>query len=93
MVSSIIFGVAVYIVIWWLVLFAVLPWGVQSQLERGKVARGSERGAPARPLMLKKLAATTVIAGIILLFGYGLWLSGIMDSYLLPPKYAADRIH
>jgi predicted secreted protein len=91
MISSIIFGVAVYIVIWWIVLFAVLPWGVHSQQESGKVVRGSERGAPARPLMKKKLAATTVIAALLLAAGYGLWLSGFIENYILPPQYGADR--
>jgi predicted secreted protein len=91
MISSIIFGVAVYVVIWWITLFAVLPWGVHSQLERGKVARGSERGAPAKPLMLKKLAATTIISAVILALGYGLWFSGFIDDYVLPPQYAAGR--
>jgi predicted secreted protein len=91
MISSIIFGVAVYIVIWWIVLFVVLPWGVHSQEESGKVVRGSERGAPVRPLMKKKLAATTVIAAFLLAAGYGLWLSGFIDTYILPAQYSADR--
>ena len=91
MISSIIFGVAVYIVIWWIVLFAVLPWGVHSQQESGKVVRGSERGAPVRPLMKKKLAATTVIAAFLLAAGYGLWLSGFIDTYILPAQYSAGR--
>jgi predicted secreted protein len=90
MISEIIFGIAVYVVIWWIVLFAVLPWGVQSQAERGRVTRGSERGAPVKPLMKKKIAATSVIAAIILAIGYGLWYSGFVEQYIVP-RYAADR--
>ena len=68
-----------------------MPIGVHSQEERGKVVRGSERGAPVKPLMKKKLAATTVIAAFLLAAGYGLWLSGFVEHYILPPQYGADR--
>jgi len=91
MISSIFFGAAIYVVIWWIVLFVVLPIGVHSQQESGKVVRGSERGAPVKPLMKKKLAATTVIAAFLLAAGYGLWLSGFVEHYILPPQYGADR--
>ncbi|MGL4496733.1 MAG: DUF1467 family protein, partial [Beijerinckiaceae bacterium] len=29
--------IAIYFVIWWIILFAVLPFGVRSQVEEGKV--------------------------------------------------------
>lgn len=59
------FGIAVYFVIWWITLFAVLPFGVQSQHETGNVVPGSESGAPVRPLLLKKLLANTVLAAVV----------------------------
>ena len=34
-------GLAVYFVIWWTVLFAVLPFGVRSQAEAGSVSGAS----------------------------------------------------
>src|SRR3546814_15752022 len=60
-------GCAIYLVLWWITLFAVLPFGVVSQHEaNGKVdGDGIDPGAPMRPLMLRKLLATTVIAGIL----------------------------
>jgi predicted secreted protein len=44
-------GLAVYFVIWWTVLFAVLPFGVHSQAETGEVTdgHGTGRAGPARP--------------------------------------------
>ena len=37
-------AIAIYFLIWWLTLFAVLPWGVTSQYEEG--APGTDPGAP-----------------------------------------------
>jgi predicted secreted protein len=42
-------SIAIYFIIWWTVLFAVLPWGVRSQQESGAVAPGTDPGAPAIP--------------------------------------------
>ena len=58
-------GLAIYFVIWWLVLFAVLPWGVRSQHETGDVVAGSDPGAPAIPYLGKKLLWTTVVAALV----------------------------
>lgn len=60
-----IFAIALYFVIWWTVLFAVLPIGVRSQYEEGEVVRGSEGAAPVRPMMLRKVLITSVLAAII----------------------------
>jgi predicted secreted protein len=62
-------SIAIYFIIWWVVLFAVLPWGVRSQQEHGAIAPGSDPGAPARPALKHKLAWTTIIAGIV----FALW--------------------
>ena len=40
-------AIAIYFIIWWVVLFAVLPFGVRSQEESGEVAPGTDPGAPA----------------------------------------------
>ena len=58
-------GIAVYVVIWWLTLFAVLPFGVRSQSESGSVVEGSEPGAPAAHLMGRKIVITTLISGAL----------------------------
>jgi predicted secreted protein len=57
-------GLAIYFVVWWIVLFAVLPWGIRSQLESGEVAPGTDPGAPAVPRLRSKLIWTTVVATI-----------------------------
>ena len=58
-------AIAVYFVLWWVVLFAVLPWGVRSQEESGVVAPGTDPGAPTLPALWRKLVWTTITSGIV----------------------------
>jgi predicted secreted protein len=58
-------SVALYFVLWWTLLFAILPLGVRSQGEEGEITPGSEHGAPARPRLLWKFAITTVVTTIV----------------------------
>ena len=60
-------AIAIYFIMWWVVLFAVLPWGVRSQQEGGEIVPGSDPGAPALPRLALKLAVTTAVSA--LLFG------------------------
>jgi predicted secreted protein len=61
---------AIYFIIWWVVLFAVLPWGVRSQHENGTIIPGSDPGAPAFPALRRKLAWTTAIAAVVFAVWY-----------------------
>ena len=56
-------AIAIYFLIWWLVLFAVLPWGVRAQGEEG--APGTDPGAPAVPHLMAKLVWTTVVSSVV----------------------------
>jgi predicted secreted protein len=58
-------GIAFYLVIWWTLLFAVLPWGVRTQHEAGEVVPGSERGAPVVPHLWKKIIANTILSAVV----------------------------
>ena len=64
-------SIAIYFVLWWVVLFAVLPFGVRSQVEEGDTVPGSDPGAPVLPLMAKKLIWTTIIS--LAIFAVGVW--------------------
>jgi predicted secreted protein len=57
--------IAIYFIIWWVVLFAVLPWGVHSQQESGEVAPGTDPGAPVAHRIGMKLVWTTVVASVV----------------------------
>lgn len=58
-------GVAVFFLIWWVVLFAVLPWGVRSQHEGGEMTPGTDPGAPIVPKLGRKLIWTTIVASVV----------------------------
>jgi predicted secreted protein len=58
-------AIAIYFLIWWIVLFAILPWGVHSQVESGDIVEGSDPGAPAIPHLVAKLVWTTLVATIV----------------------------
>lgn len=66
---TIVTSLAIYFIIWWLVLFAVLPWGVRSQHESGEYHQGTDPGAPAIPHLGRKLVWTTVVACLV----FALW--------------------
>lgn len=58
-------GLAIYFTMWWIVLFAVLPFGVRSQHETEDFALGTDPGAPTAPLMAIKLIWTTAISAVL----------------------------
>jgi predicted secreted protein len=66
-------AIAIFFLIWWVVLFAVLPWGVRSQHEGGEVAPGTDPGAPTLPRLGRKLVWTTLVAGVIFSVCYAVY--------------------
>ena len=64
---NVVSAIIVYILIWWLVLFTVLPQGVRSvwEDEEGTHAPGVDPGAPVDPQLKKKAIRTTWISFII----------------------------
>ena len=55
-------GIAVYVCIWWVVIFAVLPWGVRTA---DPSEQGFDAGAPENPRLWTKIAVTTAIATVL----------------------------
>jgi predicted secreted protein len=55
-------GVMVYLVIWWTILFAVLPLGVRRVENPGP---GQDPGAPERPQLLRKAMITSIVAALL----------------------------
>lgn len=66
-------GIVVFLILWWLVFFVTLPFGVRSPHEAGEtVGEGHADGAPVRPLLLRKAGIATVITAA--LWGIAYWL-------------------
>lgn len=58
-------GIVLFAVIWFLVLFVVLPLRLETQGDRGKVEPGTQAGAPADLNMWKKARVTTYVAVVL----------------------------
>jgi predicted secreted protein len=80
--------IAIYFVVWWVVLFAVLPWGTRTQDEEGDIVLGTAHSAPTRPMLLRKALATSVVAAILVcalwvaVDRFGLGLETLADYFL-----------
>jgi len=56
---------AIYVIVWMVCLFAVLPWGAHSQSDAAAITHGTDPGAPAHFAIWKKLLATTILAFVV----------------------------
>ncbi|QFT31989.1 hypothetical protein FIV00_15975 [Labrenzia sp. THAF82] len=63
---SVAFGMAVFFMLWWIILFAILPFGLhRTQEEAGEVIPGSEPSAPDKPKFFKVIVLTTIITTLV----------------------------
>ena len=64
-------SIIVYVLIWWIIFFSVLPVGIQSNKEKFKEKiDGIDPGAPLNPKIGKKFLITTLITSIIFIVIY-----------------------
>lgn len=90
---SIAFALAIYFIVWWIVLFAMLPIGVRTSEEAGeKPSPGNAESAPHFPNLLPKMVATTVVASIIFAALYAIIVHHAITLDEIPflPRY--DRV-
>jgi predicted secreted protein len=76
---SVSFAIAIYVVLWWTVLFAVLPIGVRTQDEDGVVVPGTPGSAPSRPRILRIVLLTTLISGLLFAAAWAAVRYGLID--------------
>lgn len=75
-------GVAIYLTLWWTILFAVLPLGVVSHAEAGiDPGDGGDPGAPVDPKLKRKFFTTTWISAVIWIL---IWLAIHFHLVTLP---------
>lgn len=67
MFTAIVTWIAIYIMIWWVTLFAVLPIGGNpSHHEAGvEVMKGNDPGAPVNPNLWKKARLNSIVAFVV----------------------------
>lgn len=65
MIFSVVSWAAIYFIVWWTTLFAVLPFGVRNQVDDGEVIHGTEPGAPSRAPIARILLTTTIAATVV----------------------------
>ncbi len=62
---SITLSIALYFVIWWTTLFAVLPFGVRTQGDVGEVVPGTPESAPAKLRLARVLVINTIVSAVV----------------------------
>ena len=73
-------AIIVYISIWWIVFFSVLPIGIKSQNIKFKDRiQGNDPGAPKNPKIAKKFLITTLITSIIFAVIYYLTVNNYLN--------------
>lgn len=64
-------GAVVFVILWWLVFFMTLPFGVRPPHEVGEEpGEGHAPSAPVRPRLWLKAGVTTVIAVVLWSLAY-----------------------
>ena len=73
-------SIIVYVLIWWIIFFSILPIGIQSNKEvfRDSI-EGTDPGAPKNPNIGKKFLVTTIITSIVFIVIYYLVNIGFLN--------------
>jgi predicted secreted protein len=78
-------AVAIYFIIWWLMLFLVLPFGVKNAAEAGELVEGgNDAGAPSAHGLAWKALVTTLLATVVYAVVYWALVSNVLDQLQLP---------
>lgn len=89
-------AIVLYAVIWFMTLFVVLPLRLVTQGDEGHVVPGTPEGAPAGPVMGRKIRLTTIAATLIWAAVTAVILSGVIGirdidvMNRMPPLPATD---
>ena len=86
---SVISWAAVYFVIWWTTLFAVLPFAVRGSEGSEDAVAGADAGAPRRARIGRTFLVTTAVACLIFLALYLVMTRGLfgLDDIPFLPRF------
>lgn len=62
---NIVSGIVLYLVIWFMCLFVILPMRLKSQDEDGAVVPGTPASAPINPQLKRKAVVITIVATLV----------------------------
>jgi predicted secreted protein len=82
-------SIAIYLIIWWTVLFAILPLGGKTHWSEGiePPVKGMDSGAPIEPRLKEKFLLTTAVAAVVWL----LLMASIHFHWISLPTFPSDR--
>ena len=83
------FAIVVYICIWFMTLFAVLPFGVHTQDDAGEVVPGTPGSAPANMRPWRVLAINSVVAAV----AFAVFYVGYTQGWLTAHEVAAPKVN
>ena len=87
MLKLLINGFFIYLIVWWTVLFAVLPFGSKTYAEAGiEVTDGGDPGAPIDPQLKWKAWTTTWVSAIVFAIGFVIYSLHIIQLPDIPVK-------
>jgi predicted secreted protein len=93
---SIATALAVFALIWWVTLFAVLPFGIRSQHEAGPdekpITPGTDPGAPIQFSLRRKLLWTTLVSGVIYAACYVVYVEHLVTIDGLMAPFVSSKI-
>jgi predicted secreted protein len=58
-------GIIIYVNLWMIIFFMVLPFGITNQIDSTDYQKGTDPGAPVESRIKKKILITTLISTVI----------------------------
>ncbi len=69
-------SIVIFVIIWWIVFFSLLPMDVNR--DKNRKIEGEDPGSPENPKIVKKFIYTTVISTVLFLIIFNL----VQNNYL-----------
>jgi predicted secreted protein len=70
--------IAIYFVIWWVTIFAVLPFGVHVRRNDDQLTPGADPGAPLTHRVGRMLLLNSLVAGVVFGVFYVIYVSKVI---------------
>jgi predicted secreted protein len=72
-------AIVLFVIIWFLTLFVVLPLRLQTQGDLGSIEPGTHAGSPVNPQMKKRFMVTTAVALVLWAILAGSIIGGVFS--------------